>query len=134
MAISNNRLLNFADGLVDFTWKDYRQESQSKVMRLDACEFTRRFLLHVLPSGFQRIRHYGLLANCHREIKLAQCRRLLLAPPPAPPDEAADYRDRYQRLTGLSLRDCPQCGKGQMMRIESFLPGAQPRGPPCTAT
>ena len=104
-------------------------------MRLDAAEFTRRFLLHVLPSGFQRIRQYGLLANCHRESKLAQCRQLLqVPPPPPPPDEPADYLDQYQRLTGLSLRDCPQCGQGQMVRIESFLLGALPRGPPCVAT
>jgi len=64
-------------------------------MRLDASEFTRRFLLHVLPSGFQRIRHYGLLANCHREARLEQCRQLLAVPPPLPPDEPADYLDHY---------------------------------------
>ena len=90
-----------------------------------------RFLLHVLPSGLQRMRHYGLLANCHREVKLEQCRQLLAAPPPPPPHEPADYLDRYQRLTGTSLRDCPQCGKRQMVRIESFLPGTLPHGPPC---
>jgi len=90
VAISNNRLLNFADGHVDFKWKDYRQESQPKVMRLDAAEFVRRFLLHVLPSGFQRIRHYGLLANCHREVKLEKCCQLLQAPPPLPVDEPLD--------------------------------------------
>jgi hypothetical protein len=133
VAISNNRLLDFADGQVAFQWKDYRQESKPKVMRLDAEEFTRRFLLHVLPSGLQRIRHYGLLANCHREVKLAQCRQLLAAPPPPAPDEPAHYLDQYQRLTGKSLRDCPQCGKGQMVRIESFLPGTLPRGPPAVA-
>ena len=134
VAISNNRLLDFADGQVAFQWKDYRQESKPKVMRLDAEEFTRRFLLHVLPSGLQRIRHYGLLANCHREVKLEQCRQLLAAPPPPPPDKPADYLDQYQRLTGKSLRDCPQCGKGQMLRIESFLPGTLPRGPPGLAS
>jgi hypothetical protein len=134
VAISNNRLLEFADGQVAFQWKDYRQESKPKVMRLDAEEFTRRFLLHVLPSGLQRIRHYGLLANCHREVKLEQCRQLLHAPPPPPPEEPLDYLDRYQRLTGMSLRDCPQCGQGQMVRIESFLPGTLPRGPPCVAS
>jgi Putative transposase len=101
-------------------------------MRLDASEFVRRFLLHVLPSGFQRIRHYGLLANCHREDKLAQCRRLLSAPTPIveSADEALDYRDRYERLTGVSLRDCPNCGRGHMVLIESFKPGMLPRGPP----
>jgi hypothetical protein len=130
VAISNNRLVEFSAGQVAFQWKDYRQESRPKVMRLDACEFTRRFLLHVLPSGFQRIRQYGLLANCHRKAKMEQCRQLLAAPPPPPPDESADYLDRYQRLTGMSLRDCPQCGKGQLVRIESFPPTTLPRGPP----
>ena len=134
VAISNNRLLNFADGHFDFKWKDYRQDSQPKVMRLDAAEFVRRFLLHVLPSGFQRIRHYGLLANCHRKVKLAQCRQLFQAPSPPPVEEPTDYLDRYQRLTGQSLRNCPQCHRGQMVRIESVLPGSQPRGPPASPT
>jgi hypothetical protein len=88
----------------------------------------------VLPTGFQRIRHYGLLANRYREIKLERCRQLLGAPAPIleSPDAALDYRDHYQRLTGVSLRNCPQCGRGQMVRIESFLPGTLPRGPPPT--
>jgi len=132
VAISNNRLVDFADGQVAFAWKDYRHESRNKVMRLDAQEFVRRFLLHVLPTGFQRIRHYGFLANRHRQVKLDHCRQLLAAPAPVvePPDASLDYRDRYQRLTGVSLRDCPQCGRGQMLCIESFLPGTLPRGPP----
>jgi hypothetical protein len=135
VAISNNRLLDFSDGVVTFAWKDYRHESRNKTMRLDAHEFIRRFLLHVLPSGFQRIRHYGLLANRYREVKLERCRQLLVAPAPVVevPDAELDYRDRYQRLTGVSLRDCPHCGRGQMVRIESFLPGTLPRGPPPTA-
>jgi hypothetical protein len=84
--------------------------------------------------GFQRIRHYGLLANRYREIKLDHCRQLLGAPVPVveTPDAPLDYRDHYQRLTGVSLRDCPHCGRGQMVRIESFLPGTLPRGPPST--
>jgi hypothetical protein len=134
VAISNNRLIDFADGQVAFAWKDYRHESRRKIMRLDAQEFVRRFLLHVLPTGFQRIRHYGLLANRYRQIKLDHCRQLLGAPAPVLElhDAALDYRDHYQRLTGVSLRDCPQCGRGQMVRIESFLPGTLPRGPPPT--
>jgi hypothetical protein len=91
VAISNNRLVEFTDGQIAFQWKDYRRESQLKVMRLGASEFTRRFLLHVLPSGLQRIRHYGLLANRHREAKLERCRQLLEAPPAPPPEEPLDY-------------------------------------------
>jgi hypothetical protein len=132
VAISNNRLLKLADGKVSFAWKDYRHESRKKTMVLDAQEFVRRFLLHVLPSGFQRIRHYGFLANRYREAKLGQCRQLLAAPTPIKdsPEVPLDYQGRYQRLTGVSLRDCPHCKKGQMVRIESFLPGTLPRGPP----
>ena len=101
-------------------------------MSLDADEFMRRFLLHVLPSGFQRIRHYGFLANRYRAVKLARCRQLLAAPTPAAklPDAALDYRHRYEHLTGKSLRDCPKCKQGHMLCIETFLPGTLPRGPP----
>lgn len=136
VAISNNRLLEFCDGTVTFAWKDYRHEARNKTMHLDAKEFIRRFLLHVLPPGFQRIRHYGLLANRYREVKLDDCRQLLAAPAPVVelPDVSLDYRDRYQRLTGVSLRNCPHCGRGQMVRIESFLPGTLPRGPPPIAS
>ena len=130
VAISNNRLIDFADDQVSFRWKDYRHESRPKVMSLAADEFIRRFLLHVLPSGFQRIRHYGFLANRYRAFKLALCRQLLAEPAPAIPitDAPVDYRDRYQLLTGKSLRDCPHCGQGHMVCIETFQPGA--RGPP----
>lgn len=136
VAISNNRLLEFADGHVTFTWKDYRHESRNKTMRLDAKEFIRRFLLHVLPTGFQRIRHYGFLANRYREVKLERCRQLLGAPAPIveSPDAPLQYQDRYERLTGVSLRNCPHCGRGHMVMIESFLPGSRPRGPPPIAS
>lgn len=136
VAISNNRLIDFADGQVTFEWKDYRHESRNKLMRLDAQEFIRRFLLHVLPPGFQRVRHYGILANRHREAKLERCRQLLAAPAPVVElsDTPLDYRDHYERLTGLSLRDCPQCGRGQMVCIESLLPQTLARGPPPIAS
>ena len=132
VAISNNRLIGFADGKVSFHWKDYRRESRKKVMYLGAREFIRRFLLHVLPNGFQRIRHYGFLANRYRAVKLARCRQLLAAPEPAVKhlDAPSDYRDRYEQLTGKSLSDCPKCGCGHMVCIETFPPGSLPRGPP----
>lgn len=136
VAIANSRLVEFDDGEVAFRWKDYRHESRQKVMRLRADEFVRRFLLHVLPSGFQRIRHYGLLANRTRDAKLAQCRQLLdlPAPTPAATGEPEDYRDRYERLTGVSLWDCPLCKHGRMICIETWLPGSMPRGPPSAAS
>ena len=73
-AISNRRLLSLEDGQVTFRWKDYAQRGRRRTMPLDAIEFVRRFLMHVLPSGFVRIRHYGILANCHRREKLMRCR------------------------------------------------------------
>lgn len=132
VAISNNRLIDYDEGKVSFSWKDYRHESQKKVMILDDDEFIRRFLLHVQPRGFQRIRHYGILANCCRAEKLAHCRQLLALPAPIvkADDAPLDYRDRYELLTGKSLRICPKCGIGHMVCIETFKPGNLPRSPP----
>jgi hypothetical protein len=122
VAISNHRLLDIEDGQVQFRYKDYRHDNQQKVMTLSAEEFIRRLLLHVLPDGFHRIRYYGFLGNRYRQQKLACCRRLLgmvsadqTAPVTEPPK---DYRDRYEQLTGVSLRLCPVCRRGRMIRIE----------------
>jgi Putative transposase/Transposase zinc-binding domain len=109
IAISNSRLIKLEDGRVSFRWRDYRHHDKVKVMTLAADEFIRRFLLHSLPDGFHRIRHYGFLANGHRAAKLALCRQLLATPPPAPPPPT-DYREHYRQLTGLSLEICPCCG------------------------
>ncbi|REE21559.1 transposase-like zinc-binding protein [Paraburkholderia sp. BL27I4N3] len=133
VAISNNRLLAFDERTVQFRWKDYRHEARQRTMTLTAHEFIRRFLLHVLPEGFRHIRSYGWMANCHRSDRLATCRQLLgvEAPAAASAEPSEDYRDRYQRLTGKSLRDCPVCGTGHMLRIES-MPGSLPRAPPAS--
>ena len=129
VAISNHRLVDMVDDTVAFRWKDYRKDAAQRLMRLDAAEFVRRFLLHVLPKGLQRIRHYGFLSNRSRDTQLAECRRLLSAPPPAAPrsDEQPDYRDRFERITGQSLRQCPHCAVGNMIAVETFPPGALPR-------
>ena len=120
VAISNNRLLEIEEGTVTFRYKDYRHDAQHKTMTLRAEEFIRRFLLHVLPEGFQRIRYYGFLANRYRAQKLAHCRDLLGMPEP---DRTAsevnkDYSDRYEELIGFSLRECPICHQGRMLVIE----------------
>jgi len=122
VAISNGRLLNIDDGKVQFRWKDYRDGNRQKLMTLDAAEFIRRFLLHVLPDGFQRIRYYGFLANRYRAENLVLCRQLLQMPPPAVAPEATtrDYRDRYEALTSVSLKTCPLCRCGTMVVIETF--------------
>ncbi len=120
---------------VSFRWKDYRHEHKQKhqIMTLAADEFIRRFLLHALPPGFQRIRYYGLFANTHRRDAVTLCRKLLLAPvsdvAALLPCPAQDYRDLYEALTGESLRRCPKCGVGAMIIIEvlargqSYVPG-----------
>jgi hypothetical protein len=120
VAISNNRLLDIENGQVCFEWKDYRAGGQVKTMTLSADEFIRRFLLHVLPDGFQRIRYYGFLGNRYRKQKLDLCRRLLGMPNQADPKTTAakDYRDRYEELTGSSLRQCPECHQGRMVMVE----------------
>jgi hypothetical protein len=110
VAIANSRLVALNHGQVSFRWKDYRHHDKPKVMNLSADEFIRRFLLHTLPDGFHRIRHYGLFANGHRAAKLALCRLLLAAPAPPTPEPIADYRQRYRCLTGRSLDICPGCG------------------------
>jgi hypothetical protein len=105
VAISNHRLVSVTDHEVAFRWKDYRHRGKAKVMTLDAHEFIRRFLLHTLPDGFHRIRHYGFLANGHRAEKLALCRALLDAPPLEPAARQAD-----DAAASPPLGRCPCCG------------------------
>jgi len=132
VAIANSRLLDIDHGQVRFLYKDYRQANQPKTMSLPAEEFIRRFLLHVLPYRFPRIRYYGLLSNRGRAAKLARCRQLLGMAAPVIAPVARDYRDRFQELTGVSLRLCPLCHHGHMVRIAVLEPSllARPPSPP----
>ncbi len=127
VAIANSRLIRFDDQGVTFKWKDYRAKAQDrqKVMTLASNEFIRRFLLHVLPQGFHRIRHYGLFANGARSDNLARARELLHVP--APQDETEPITETDQP-TSLA-QPCPCCG-GPMVVIETFEPGHAPRAPP----
>jgi hypothetical protein len=119
VAISNNRLVSIDDGKIRFRWKDYRDANRQKTMTLPAGEFIRRFLIHVLPDGFHRIRYFGFLGNCHRKQKLARCREFLgMTPAGSEADPPADYRDRLEALTGQSLRKCPHCHTGIMVVID----------------
>jgi len=122
VAISNDRILDIEDETVQFRWRDYRNGNRQKIMTVTAEEFIRRFLLHVLPEDFQRIRHYGFLANRYRQQKLARCRELLKMPPlePKSKETKKDYRDYYEQLTGTSLKICPICHQGHMAVIETF--------------
>jgi hypothetical protein len=122
VAISNNRLLDIDNDQIRFRWKDYRHGDQVKTMTLASEEFIRRFLLHVLPNGFRRIRYYGFLGNRHRQENLVLCRRLLgmqmaESTTVGLPTET-NYLDRYEALTGRSLRQCPQCGRGSMIVVQ----------------
>src|SRR5271170_428883 len=119
VAIANGRLLDCRDGQVSFRWKDYRAQNKSKTMTLDAGEFMRRFLMHVLPKGFRRIRHFGFLANACRVAKLARIRAALASPEPEPRPEPEDYRERYAQLTGQRIDICPCCG-GRMIEVGSW--------------
>ena len=129
VAISNNRLLDIEGGQVSFRYKDYRNQGQQKTMTLSAEEFIRRFLLHVLPHGFHRIRYYGFQGNRYRKEKLDQCRQLLGMPIPEVPTESSetrDYRDRCEELNGVSLRICPVCRRGHMVLIDTFEASSRP--------
>ena len=129
VAISNRRLVAADDGGVSFHWKDYRVEGSGrwKTMTLTPHEFIRRFLMHVLPKGFHRIRHYGLLASGRRAANIARARDLLAVPPPSqPPDiSAAAAMDQPRMLP----RPCPCCG-GCMFIIETFARGSEPKHRP----
>jgi len=119
VAIANSRLVDLDQTHVSFRWKNYRESGspKSKVMRIKIAEFIRRFLLHILPSGFHRIRHYGLFANGHRADKLALCRSLLDVPP-APTDHNNDY-DGDPGAPNHEPPPCPCCG-GRMKVFEAF--------------
>jgi hypothetical protein len=125
-AISNHRLVDLADGRVSFRWKDYAHGGRQGVMTLDSVEFVRRFLMHVLPSGFVRVRHYGLLANRHRREKLARCRELLgmTVRPQADtaPTDADPVMSTVPETTVTPTRVCPRCGSGRMVVIAEFPP------------
>lgn len=117
VAISNQRLLAHDGSRVSFSWKDYRHHDQRKTMTLTAEEFLRRFLLHALPPGFQRIRHYGLFANRYRRGNLSRCRQLLAAPEPPAEAEAT-----AATAPGHEFRACPVCGSMAMFVIELLPP------------
>ena len=130
VAISNERILGMDGNRVRFRVRDAAQGKHKKVVRLAAEEFIRRFLLHVLPDGFKRIRHYGLLGPAHKAAHLAAARAALEAPEPDPVlvESAADF---MQRVAHIAWLDCPHCGVGRF-RLFAPIPRTQPplRGPP----
>jgi hypothetical protein len=116
VAIANSRLLSLSGGRVSLRWKDYRQDGKGKVMTFQAGEFIRRFLMHTLPDGFHRIRHYGLFANGHRANKIELCRKLLAAPS-TPTNRNSDDCEKVAPTNDPP--PCPCCG-GRMRIIETL--------------
>jgi hypothetical protein len=126
-AISNSRLIACDERSVTFRWKDYRAHGRTryKTMTLNTDEFMRRFLLHVLPSGFHRIRHYGLLANANRKTHIATARELL--PTTASTSDHSEALERYAPMRPTFV--CRHCG-ASMLIIETFARTQHIRGPP----
>ena len=124
VAISNQRLISLRDGRVTFRWKDYARGGRSRCMTLTAGEFIRRFLTHVLPTGFMKIRHYGFMANRFRAAKREQCRRLLHVPIATAPDESTSLTGEESPYGDVDLRAprCPHCDDGRMHVIQELLP------------
>ena len=132
VALSNRRLIAADSHGVTFTYKDYRREGRDRyrTMTLSPHEFIRRFLIHVLPKGFHRIRHYGLFASAERRHNIAQLRQLLAVPAPKPEVEDANAEASASKPLAPA---CPCCG-GRMVIIETFERGATPRYRPTTPT
>ena len=129
VAIANSRLISLDEAGVTFRCKDYRRDERERyrTMTLAPDEFIRRFLLHVLPKGFHRIRHYGLLANPTRKANIARARQLLSAP--GPEVEGSATADAVATDLTDWRPPCPCCG-GRMIIVEIFEHGSQPRAPP----
>jgi hypothetical protein len=122
VAISNYRIQKMEDGKVSFKWRDYRDNNREKIMTLDAFEFIRRFLLHVLPKGYCKIRYYGLLSNRHKSSKLKRSKEVLCVckHEQAAAEQSLDWADLIFQLTGKDPRICPECGQGRMIRLKMF--------------
>jgi len=128
VAIYNNRLLDIEGDQIQFKWKDYRNGDSVKAMSLSSDEFIRRFLMHVLPSGFHRIRYYGFLGNRYRNQKLAECRRLLGMQVAEPQPKAA----KAERNTGSAIKNSPvvPCSNARTASKEPWSRWLSCREPP----
>jgi len=117
VAISNSRILSIDNGNVSFKWRDYKDGSKKKVMTVSAEEFIRRFLIHILPPGFMKIRHYGLLGNRNKNSKLLICKKLTFTP--ISQREKTSTQELIQKLTGKDISICPKCGSCNFGRYPS---------------
>jgi hypothetical protein len=118
VALSNNRICSVHNGEVTFAYRDRKNQDRRKLMKLGAEEFIRRFLLHVIPKGFMRVRHYGFLAN-HSKDCLSKCRQLMgLSPPTQPPQRSTE--ELMLALTGIDIHRCPLCQKGTLVWVSEL--------------
>jgi hypothetical protein len=130
IAISNHRIVKTEAGEVSFRWRDYADNNKSKVMTVNADEFIRRFLLHVLPDRFVKIRHYGLLSNRCRRKNLDQCRGLLSCAGQNKVEQKTEtWQETLLRIAGIDVAKCPACGERSMRTTEIMRP-ARCKGPP----
>lgn len=116
VAISNNRIVNFEDGAVTFKWRDYADNNTTKLMTLSAVEFIRRFLMHILPSGFTKIRHYGILASRDKNARIALCKKLTNTSF-FKGSSGLSALEKLKRMLGENFNLCPHCRKGHMVRV-----------------
>lgn len=123
IAISNHRIISYKDGKVSFKWKDYKNNNQKKIMTLDDIEFIRRFLLHVIPENFMRIRSFGYLSNRSKKEKLSQCQELLKVKGTGIEIKTEEsWQDLVFELTGIDPTICKKCHKGKLFIIETIYP------------
>jgi hypothetical protein len=126
IAISNQRLVSMDEDTVTIRVKDYKDKSKKKLLTLSGVEFIRRFLMHILPKGFVKIRHYGILANRNKKTKLALCRRLSNSPSYLVKYEGLNTMEIVALLLGRDVYICPGCGAGRLEKHSSFYQGASP--------
>jgi len=126
IAISNTRIVSMDEHTVTFTVRDYKCSNQTRTLTLEGVEFIRRFLMHVLPKGFVKIRHYGLLANRNKKTKLKLCRKLTCSPTYKPKFKGLKTIEILCMLMGRDVTVCPVCGKGKQRAVHSLYPGASP--------
>jgi hypothetical protein len=117
VALSNDRIVDIENGQVTLSYRDRKDGDRKKTAQLDAQEFIRRFLLHVLPDGFMRVRHFGFLANRSKKQTLPRCRALLGSQPPVSPSAPLPAKDLLLKLTGVDLSRCPCCHKGTLIAV-----------------
>jgi hypothetical protein len=120
VAIANNRIISIEDGRITFSYRDRSDENKVKVMTVKAQEFIRRFLLHILPRGFMKIRYYGFLAHTNKKATIPLLRKLIGSDTELMKKIKETVQEMMLRLTGIDIFSCPECGKGQMVRINEL--------------